>query len=78
MKNTMKKIFALAMTAVMSVGIFAGCGGEKGGETNSDKIKITVSVSGTDASEGTLMQKWKLAIEVKVSCLFRLLGFKIM
>ena len=66
MKNTMKKIFALAMTAVMSVGMFAGCGGgSDGGETNSDKIKITVSVSGTDASEGTLMQKWKLAYEAK-------------
>ncbi len=63
MKKMMKKIFALAMASVMSVGLFAACGGT---EDDSDgKIKITVSISGTDASEGELMRKWKQAYEAK-------------
>ncbi len=64
MKKIMKKIFALTMTALLSVGMFAGCRDKKGDEANG-KIQITVSVSGTDASEGALMQKWKVAYEAK-------------
>ena len=65
MKKIFKKIFALAMVSVMSVGMFAGCNGGKDESGSDEKIKITVSVSGTDASEGLLMQKWKMAYEAK-------------
>ena len=66
MKKMMKRIFSVAMTAMMSVAMFAGCNDKGGdGETNNEKVKITVSVSGTDASEGALMQKWKQAYEAK-------------
>ena len=60
MKNTVKKLIALVGAATLSVTALAGCGVSNSGG-NSDKIKITVSVSGTDASEGELMQKWKCA-----------------
>lgn len=65
MKKMMKKLFALAMTAVMSVGMLTACGGGNDNSGADGKIKITVSISGTDASEGVLMQKWKQAYEVK-------------
>lgn len=65
MKKMMTKVFALAMTAMMSVGMFAACGGGNENSAEDGKIKITVSVNGTDASEGTLMQKWKEAYEAK-------------
>ena len=65
MKKMMKKLFALAMTAVMSVGMLTACGGGKDSSAEDGKIKITVSISGTDASEGALMQKWKQAYEAK-------------
>ena len=64
MKNTVKKLIALVGAATLSVTAFAGCGVSNSGG-NSDKIKITVSVSGTDASEGELMQKWKQAYEAQ-------------
>ena len=66
MIKKMKKIFALAMVSVMSMGLFAACGGgnDKGKESD-EKIKITVSISGTDVSEGPLMQKWKQAYEAQ-------------
>ena len=64
MKKMIKRVLSLAMTALLSLGLFAGCGGT--GDSGSDeKIKITVSVSGTDASEGALMQKWKMAYEAQ-------------
>ena len=66
MKKTMKRVLSLAMTALLSLGLFTACGGTgDGGDGGSEKIKITVSVSGTDASEGALMQKWKTAYEAK-------------
>ena len=65
MKKMMKKLFALAMTAVMSVGMLTACGGGYNNGGTDGKIKITVSISGTDASEGALMQKWKQAYEAK-------------
>ena len=65
MKKMMKRIFSVAMTALMSVAMFAGCKDNGGDEGGAEKIKITVSVSGTDASEGMLMQKWKMAYETK-------------
>ena len=62
----MKRVLSLAMTALLSLGLFTACGGTgDGGAGGSEKIKITVSVSGTDASEGALMQKWKTAYEAK-------------
>ena len=65
MKNIGKKIFAFVMASIMSVGLFAGCGGNTEEGDSGEKIKITVSVNGTDASEGALMQKWKQAYEAK-------------
>ena len=70
MKKMMKKLFALAMTAVMSVGMLTACGGGKDSSAEDGKIKITVSISGTDASEGALMQKWKQAYEAKNENIF--------
>ena len=64
MRKMMKKMLCLATAAVLSVGILAGCGSKKDDEAG-DRIKITVSVSGTDASEGELMRKWKTAYEAK-------------
>ena len=64
MKKIMKRILTVAMTALMSVGMFAGCKGNDKGATD-EKIKISVAISGTDASEGVLMQKWKMAYEAK-------------
>ena len=60
----MKKIVSVAMAGLLSVGMLAGCGGGKTDESG-DKIKITVSVNGSDASEGALMQKWKQAYEAQ-------------
>lgn len=68
MKKMMKKVISLAMTAMLSVCALAGCNntGDGGsGDGASDKIEITVSISGTDASEGALMGKWKTAYEAK-------------
>ena len=65
MKKIIKKILTVAMVSVMSVGMFAGCNGGGGASGSDEKIKITVSVNGTDASEGALMQKWKQAYEEK-------------
>ena len=64
MKNTFRKFIALAGAAMLSVTALAGCGVDRG-SGNSEKIKLTVSVSGTDASEGALMQKWKQAYEAQ-------------
>lgn len=65
MKNTMKKIFALGMTALVSVGMFAGCGGGKDNSAGADgKIEIKVSI-GEENAEGELMSKWKQAYEAK-------------
>ena len=55
MKKTMKKMFALMMTALMSVGVFAGCRDKKTGEVDPDG-KIAISVKISDAlAEGELM-----------------------
>ena len=67
MKKAIKRILSLALTALMSVAVLAGCGGggDGGEEDAGGKIKITVSVNGSDAAEGALMQKWKQAYEAK-------------
>ena len=65
MKKMMKRMFAFTMTALMSVGMFAGCFGGNTSEEDPDG-KISISVKISDAlAEGELMSAWKKAYEAK-------------
>ena len=66
MKNLLKKILVLVIVLATAMTVFIGCGDEpvESGETG-DKVKIVVSVNGTDPSEGELMRKWKVAYEAQ-------------
>lgn len=63
MKKIFKKIGALALTAVMSATMLAGCGGGSSGGGSNDKIKITVAINGNSNAESDLMLEWKVAYE---------------
>ena len=66
MKNLLKKILVLVIVLATAMTVFIGCGDEsvESGEAG-DKVKIVVSVNGTDPSEGELMRKWKVAYEAQ-------------
>lgn len=51
MKNFSKKIIAFALTAVLSAGVFAGCGNSSSSSDKNDKVTIKVGANITPHSE---------------------------
>ncbi len=51
MKNFSKKIIAFALTAVLSAGVFAGCGNSSSSSDENDKVTIKVGANITPHSE---------------------------